>query len=266
MNQDSRLEKDVIDVGEEATSIARIAKETLERSKSRQSELEAKAPKCPYCEIENVAVSHGVYCSTCGSSDCLTEEYISDDAEKMKRRSKNVSEFLVGQGVGSRYSNAKIEDFPSAIQKVFASAHTDSSFFLVGPNGVGKSHLAAAIMAKHFIDYDSTDQSWQNVPSLLGNIRRSFRDNSALDEGEIIQRLSNCRILVLDDLGAEKETEYSIQTLYTIINNRYENNRATIVTTNSELSSIEKTSPRIASRLSSYDRVLLKGRDRRIEE
>ena len=76
-------------------------------------------------------------------------------------------------------------------------------------------------------------------------------DNRDETESDVLDKYSSCELLILDDLGSEKTSDFTIQSLYLIIDRRYRNLKPTIITTNLTLPEIgEKIDARIASRLS----------------
>jgi len=116
---------------------------------------------------------------------------------------------------------------------------------LRGNTGCGKTHLAVS-MLKTGIDYYC---KFISVPNLLLKIRSSFNGGSETEE-EIINNFSGYKTLVLDDLGAEKTSEFSITTLYLILDRRISECRQTIITTNLSQKEIEEVfGARIASRM-----------------
>ena len=106
-----------------------------------------------------------------------------------------------------------------------------------------------------------------SIPDLLLEIRHSFKEKSETDEQDIINKYSEIDLLVLDDLGIEKTSEWSIQTLYTIIDRRYRDMKRTIITSNLNLKEIaDKLDDRISSRIAGMcDCITLKGADRRLK-
>lgn len=101
--------------------------------------------------------------------------------------------------------------------------------YIEGTNGTGKTHLAAAI-ALQLIG--------QGIPvicktgnDLLMDIKRAF-DNPEIKEHEVLDIYRRVDLLVIDDLGKEQCSDWSISTLYSILNDRYENMKPTIITTN----------------------------------
>jgi len=104
-----------------------------------------------------------------------------------------------------------------------------------------------------------------SVPELLLEIRDSYRGNE-ISEKAIIDKYSWGDVLVLDNLGVEKTSDWVLQTLYTIIDRRYREELRTIITSNLSIEEIrEKLDDKIASRIVGMCRVcILRGMDRRV--
>ncbi|NJL33083.1 MAG: ATP-binding protein, partial [Chloroflexaceae bacterium] len=85
--------------------------------------------------------------------------------------------------------------------------------------------------------------SYVSVPELMSFVRAGFRDDTA---DERVRALAGVTLLVLDDLGAGKRSEWTDDVLFRILNERWRDERATLVTSNSPL---EEHEERIASRL-----------------
>jgi DNA replication protein DnaC len=111
--------------------------------------------------------------------------------------------------------------------KVFSNKEPRNLLF-TGSYGVGKSHLAKAItdgvIAK---DYSAI---FISVPKLLTKFRTSYNRDSEFSESDLIDALNRTDLLVLDDLGAEKSSEWAFEKLFEIIDSRQGMN--TIYTTN----------------------------------
>lgn len=121
---------------------------------------------------------------------------------------------------------------------------------LMGPPGTGKTHLAAAVAIEQAKSCRSV--IFGTVPSILGRIKATF-DNGSETEREIKAAIMDCALLVLDDLGKEKPSEWVEETLYEIINARYVRGLPVIITTNVGLKAVESryqwNGEAIASRL-----------------
>jgi DNA replication protein DnaC len=163
--------------------------------------------------------------------------------------------------VPTRFLDVDVESIDEDIWNLCVEGK--GGLFLHGPPGTGKTHLAIALLKDHGrMEYGS----FVTVASLLMELRDSFRDGAERSEKGIIEHYSNVQLLVLDDLGAEKTSEFALQSLYIIIDKRYSEMRSTIITSNLTVDEIaEKVGDRIASRIAGMCRVIeLKGRDRRI--
>ena len=102
------------------------------------------------------------------------------------------------------------------------------SLYIAGPIGTGKTMLASCLC----VDLIKLGYSvlWSNVGDVLRSLRATFngKDNEEL----VIERYTSPPILVLDDLGKERPTEWAAEQLFAILNRRYERSKTTIVTTN----------------------------------
>jgi DNA replication protein DnaC len=143
---------------------------------------------------------------------------------------------------------------------------------LRGNTGCGKTHLAIAL-AKHIPTEDRFSRSsgemihgtiFTTAPELLLKIRSAFRDDAKQSEEQLIDYYSGCELLILDDLGSEKTSEFAVTTLYVIIDRRLRDCKKTIITTNMSQPDIEQTfGARIASRLSGMENIKINMPDHR---
>ena len=109
----------------------------------------------------------------------------------------------------------------------------DFGLLLLGPCGVGKTHLAAAALS-FLIREKGVSGIFYDFRDLLKEIQASYNPVSGTTEMGILTPIFSAEVLVLDDLGATKMTDWVRDTLSHIINNRYNERRVTIVTTNLE--------------------------------
>ena len=120
--------------------------------------------------------------------------------------------------------------------------------FMSGCAGCGKSHLAVAILAG--VIEKGYSGLYYNSPDLLADIRATFDKGSELNEDEILQDVLTRDLLVFDDLGAERLSDFVLDRFYLIFNERYESCKPVIVTTNlNEAELEERVGSRIMSRI-----------------
>jgi len=225
---------------------------------------------CPACEserlvrIKKIAEREGI------EKQRVEEERLAAIRERMDHPEK----LLRSIGVGKRHESCSFENYKGGEKiKEICENFLSNSFDLIfsGGSGTGKTHLASAILRE--LVKSGKVSGWRSsgifksVPELLAEIRATYRNNSGDDEKTLIEEYSDTQYLVLDDFGAEKTTEWSISTLYLIIDRRYRECLPTIITTNLTLDEIaEKFDQRIASRLSSARIITIKGADYRAKK
>ncbi|MFC1938488.1 ATP-binding protein [Chloroflexota bacterium] len=121
----------------------------------------------------------------------------------------------------------------------------DGWLVLVGVNGCGKTHLAAAITNYR---YEAKQPSlFIVVPSFLDHLRSTFNPESKTSYDELFESVKTASLLILDDFGEQSTTPWAQEKLYQVINYRYNARLATVITTVCSLDEIE--SPPISSRL-----------------
>lgn len=101
---------------------------------------------------------------------------------------------------------------------------------LVGPVGVGKTHLAVGMLRQVVLERGAKGV-FADFRELLQKIKRTFGDKT-LSEAAIVDPLFEADVVVLDELGAVQHTEWTFDAVERIINGRYNDNKSTIITTN----------------------------------
>jgi DNA replication protein DnaC len=139
--------------------------------------------------------------------------------------------------------------------------------WLFGDVGTGKTSLAM-LVSKAALDAGRSVAIY-SMPRLLSDIKETYEDSSERSYMELFERLVGVDLLHIDDLGAEKRTEWVLEQVYSIINERWQEQRSIIVTTNlidvDELR--EQIGPRTVSRLHEMcDLIPIMGRDRRMQQ
>lgn len=137
------------------------------------------------------------------------------------------------------------------------------SIFMTGGTGLGKTHLSLSV-AKKVIEKNYS-VVYGSVPDLLRKIENAHF-NKTEDDAEVMNTLKECDLLLLDDLGAEFESQFYVSCLYELINTRLNYGRPTIVNTNLTGTELKKRySDRIVSRLYSMKTLVFSGDDIRMK-
>lgn len=144
--------------------------------------------------------------------------------------------------VGSLPSDADSIELANNQARMFAS-NLNGWLLLQGGYGCGKTHLAAAIA--NFAVGMGVPTLFITVPDLLDALRRSYTDPTTSYEVRF-EEIRRAPLLVMDDFGTQNATEWAREKLFQIINYRYINHLATVITTNLPLAEIDD---RIRSRL-----------------
>jgi len=106
-----------------------------------------------------------------------------------------------------------------------------TGLLIIGTIGVGKTHLAVG-MIKELIVGKGIACLFYDYRELLKQIQNSYNDSVKTTELDVLRPVFETEVLVLDELGAVRPTEWVWDTVSLILNTRYNDNRTTIITTN----------------------------------
>jgi DNA replication protein DnaC len=140
----------------------------------------------------------------------------------------------------------RVRDYSDAIGE---NLDAGRGLWLYGSSGTGKTTLA--MLVSRIALEAGRSVAIYSLPKLLARIRASY-DAEAGEQSyaELFERLASVDLLHIDDLGAEKQTEWVLEQLYALVNERYEAQRSLIVTTNLEEHQLEEQiGARVVSRL-----------------
>lgn len=155
--------------------------------------------------------------------------------ERQRREQAKIDRLLVSSGVPRIYENLSFDAYTETPdnRKAVKAAHwivgndSDASVYLHGSKGTGKTMLAS--IATNEMIRRGKVVLFSSVPDLMADIRASFKADNT---DEIINSVKNAPILVLDDLGAERATEWVGEQLFAIVNARYAGRKKTVITSN----------------------------------
>lgn len=120
--------------------------------------------------------------------------------------------------------------------------------WFIGDVGTGKTTLAMLI-SKAAMEADRTVAIY-SLPRLLALLRDTYDDDAQFSLNELIDRLCAVDLLHIDDVGAEQTSDWVLEQLYTIVNTRYEDGKALVLTTNlGQEALVDQIGPRTVSRI-----------------
>ena len=214
-----------------------------------------------------------LYCQYCAEKKDLQREQEQKEAY-LKAYLERADSILKSNGTPKMFLKARITDFPKQAKRYVDYA---KGLYIWGDRGTGKTHLAVALMREALKNINVIVRNGDyvinrrnvpcfiSIPELLLEIRNSYSDGKS-SEKLIIDKYTDNDFLVLDDLGAEKTSEWTMQILYIIVDRRYREEKKTIFTSNLSIEEIsEKLDDRIASRIAGMCvSVPMHGADKRI--
>ena len=183
-------------------------------------------------------------CDVCGGTGWKPVE--SNGVRRVERcdcwREGLQAKLLAEAGIPPRYRRCDLDSFRDindslavAVRKARRFAESfpvvDKGLFFLGKPGLGKTHLSVAIL-KEVIKRTNARALFYDVRELLKDIRNTYNPVVRATEMQVIRPVMEAELLVLDDLGAEKTSEWVEETLNLVVNTRYNERRATIFTSN----------------------------------
>jgi DNA replication protein DnaC len=187
-------------------------------------------------------------CALCEGTGWKTVA-VADSAERRVTRcdcrvERRAEALLEAAHIPKRYQHCELSNFESegpyaglagarlAAGKFVEEYPLDTTgLLLIGSIGVGKTHLAVGII-RELIVSKGTPSLFCDYRELLKQIQNSYNESVKATELDVLRPVFEAEVLVLDELGAVKPTEWVWDTVSLILNTRYNNHRTTIFTTN----------------------------------
>ncbi len=196
-------------------------------------------------------------------------------AERLRRaRTRGIASVIPAKYRGVSFDRPPVTEIEPMVVRVVRSFTEDldenldagRGLWLMGDTGTGKTTLAMLISKQVLASGRAV--AIYSLPKLLARIRRTYDAAPGEDSYlALFEQLTSVDLLHIDDLGAEKRSDWVLEQLYALINERYEAQRSILVTTNLDQAALEEQiGPRTVSRLVEIcgDPLPLFGEDRRI--
>jgi len=222
---------------------------------------EAHHQKCCKCGVEPATGwvrYQGRYYHVCGR--CEAELQAVERQREIERR--------VAAVVPPLYLEARLEHLPKDLTEKMRSLPSGKGLYLWGRAGVGKTYAMCAL-ARHKIE-SGEKVARVNYEQLCLDIRDTFKPGSKRTEADIIKPLCSVANLIIEDVGTlcsggRCETDFSLRTMFTLLNERVERRLPVFVTSNKSLEELGRTfDERIESRIAQACLIVeMVGKDRR---
>jgi DNA replication protein DnaC len=214
-----------------------------------------------------------------GSGWVITDENEARPCACRATRSARSRSRLLGAGVPKRFLREAsfdrqpvrdldpmvLDDTRAYVRRVEENVRAGRGRWFYGDVGTGKT-LLAMLISKAALDAGMSVAIY-SVPVLLATIKETYEERSDGSYMDLFRRLSEVDLLHLDDLGAERRTEWVLEQLYSIVNERWQEERPIVVTTNLDIDELrEQVGWRTVSRLMEIcdEPIPIMGPDRRI--
>jgi DNA replication protein DnaC len=179
-----------------------------------------------------------------GSGWLLDEEAnVARPCSCRERRISRSASRRIGTGIPKRFRGVSFERQPISdmdpyvlqqvrqfVRRVEKNLDEGRGLWFFGDVGTGKTSLAM-LVSKAALEAGRSVAIY-SVPRLLADIKETYEADADRSYAELFRRLCEVDLLHLDDLGAEKRTEWVLEQLYSIVNERWQNERSIVVTTN----------------------------------
>jgi DNA replication protein DnaC len=188
-----------------------------------------------------------------------------------RRRARSLSAVVPRKYHDVAFDRPPVTDLPAPqvqmvrrfVRDIDANLDAGRGLWFEGDVGTGKTTLAM-LVSRAALDAGRSVAIY-SLPRLLAEIRATFEDDSEGSYVDFLDRLALVDLLHIDDVGAERSSEWVLEQLYSIVNARYEDERSMVITTNLARAALEEQiGRRTVSRLKEMcDPVPLYGEDAR---
>lgn len=192
----------------------------------------------------------------CGEPKCLKDDVLSQ--KQSDKTPSQIEDAANKFGIGTRYRNATLSGWIASEQDkssiVNWMRNPKNILCLLGIPGTGKTYFCAAV-ANWFIQ-QKKEIFYVNIRRFFESIQKAIASNGS--QYEEIRRFSERPILIIDDLGASRGTEWQKEVILDLIDTRYSSELPTIITSNLSFNEMrELFDDRIERRLNNRDNIVI---------
>lgn len=183
----------------------------------------------------------------------LCEQEAADRYQKRVQKWYREANLPIGKGFNGlnlAVLSASVQQAIIALKEHTDWAHRAGNVLLIGPSGVGKSHIAAAL-AGQLIE-QGVRVKWFSAVALVQSLQQAKRD---LDLMTTMTRLDKYQVLIIDDIGYVKKTDAETQVLFEFIAHRYESG-SLMITSNQPFSRWDSIFPDTMMTVAAIDRII----------
>ena len=252
------LEQRIQSLEEQNTLLQKLRNETLEK---HGLPTDCTDPKydCPDCTDTGYIGINMCHCFKAALAKCAFEN--SGLGALLKEQSFDTFDLSFYLDSKENYEKMKLnlekcKEYASSFDK------NSPSLIFIGATGLGKTHLSTSV-ARCVIE-KGYNVIYESAPKVF----KDFNSEQFKDESGLTEKYFDCDLLILDDLGTEMHTSFTVSALYNLINSRINDGKTTIINTNLSIEELRKTyNDRITSRIfGCFEPLVFSGKDIRLQK
>lgn len=192
-------------------------------------------------------VSEKSFCTECAKGKHLFAEWTREPAQQehyRKWKQEKIERAMKLSGVGNHFKNKKLDDL-KVNERLYKECvryvknwremrEHGFGFFFWGNVGAGKTHAAAAL-ANELIQEQLVEVLFLNMPATVTRVKKTFDAPTKNEDTKLFDRMKDVELLIIDDLGVEKLSDWLSDQIYQIVDHRWQNQKPMIITSNQSL-------------------------------
>lgn len=218
----------------------------MENQHQKKKSLGSKTSNCEkhgdYKSNEYIVLRDKTYWTNCPI--CSEEQQVIEDERKRKEKEIVRERKLIASGITKRFMNVSFKNYKPINKKAkdnfetiesYCSKFDDvlkngSSLIMCGTPGTGKTHLACAMTI--LLNDANIHATYTTVYKMMARIKETYNKYSTETEQNAIEKLTTCKLLIIDEIGVQFGSEAEKVLFYQIINGRYDNVLPTVLISN----------------------------------